>query len=319
VNGPTQLSSLAPIRPGVPDDAFITFASPEERCLGVPKLFSKYLSKQVCILTIVDEPNSSRNRNISEIKEAAASVGVAREFHVRHDDAVFGIAELAAVTASREGAITIDISTFPRVSLLLVLRAIELASERCVVRIVYSEPASYDESASNRGGPGFKATAVVPTFVAPFTPSEEVILVMFLGFERDRALGVWRSVEPNKTIAVLASPAYQGTFESRARAVNAPILAATETKNVYLVDARNPLQTYEFLEGLILNGGWPAQTNFYIAPLGTKPQTVGTYCFCRDYPDAACIIHAAPLEHHRQYIASGVGRSWILPFVQAKS
>lgn len=316
-NYPVKVEKVEPYEENRPDSTLIVFASPEVRCLGVAKLTDTYRVEQVCIVKITDEPNEAREENIRQLRALCGRVAPVVECDFRHCDPVFGLNELAAIVSSRgadDRIVAVDISTFPRNALLLTLRVLDRLPFRVSLRILYTEPAEYAPNLDQPLSYGLKRVTVVPSFVAPYTASQELVLVLFLGYERDRALGLWQSIEPHKTIAVLGRPAYHPEWEGVSEKLNAPLLAALDSASIRYVDARNPIDTAVLLRREIVEGSWPEGTNFYIAPMGTKPQVVGIYSFFRECGNRASVVYASPIERNHEYMSKGIGRTWELPF-----
>ena len=320
VTDPVRLEGLKQYDDRCPDSTLLLFASPEVRCLGVPRLLEHYRVDQICIGRIIDEPNDTRAENIRKMERLCDGVAPIVPCSFKHSDRLFGLDELARIASRGTGkqrVVAIDISTVPRNSLLLALRTLDRLPTTIVPRILYTEPGDYRRELDQPLSYGLRGVTVVPTFVAPYVASQELVLIIFLGYERDRTLGIWQGIEPHRTIAVVARPAYHPEWEGLTEKLNAPLLAAIDRRNIRYVDPRSPPATAAFLEKEIAAGSWPAETNFYIAPMGTKPQTVGLYSFLRKHPDAATVVYGSPIESNNEYISTGVGQTWELPYHEA--
>jgi hypothetical protein len=315
---PTRIEYLEPID-GITDDLLIIFASPEERCLGIARKIERYNSKHVALIAIADEPNEKRNVHLNKLTELCRRSSI-HVFNYKHTDSVYGVSDLAAfVNNLYDGLplkISIDISTFPRNSLMLTLAAIERLKLTQEIRLLYSEPQSYQHYRRVHSAFGLKTISVIPSFVAPQRPVNDVALILFLGHERDRAMGMWQSIEPNKTIAVIPYPSYHPEWEGLSERLNGPLISGLPVISVQRVDPRNPIKTYELLCKVCTEFG--DGYNINIAPLGTKPQSVGVYAFMREFPDAATAMYTSPIEFEHAYISSGVGDAWVLPFPTRK-
>lgn len=299
---------------GGPDQAFVLFASPEMRCLGVAQRIHNYRAKKVVILRITDEENMKREKRVGELRTLLKDVGPIEIVDTRHDDPLVGLNHLAEVVARTDtsGRISVDVSTFPKNSLLLTLRTIETASGCGSVNTLYTEAANYKLRPPGTPLFGLRRIGVIPTFGAEFQPNEELLLIMLLGYERDRAVAVWQRVQPHRTVAAISRPSFRPEWDGVAEKVNAPLLAAIGEEAVHNVDPRNPWATCDFLEEVITDMGDSVSENYYVAPLGTKPQTVGVYLFCRKHPDCVSVIYGSPVAREHEYLAEGVGPSWLL-------
>ena len=112
---------------------------------------------------------------------------------------------------------------------------------------------------------GVRRVAVVPTFTASYRANQDLVLVMFLGYERDRTLGMWQSIEPNRTVAVIARPAYQPEWEGKVETLNTELLAGLDESSIHYVEPRSPIATYELLKSIIRPENADA-ANYYIRP-----------------------------------------------------
>ncbi len=299
-----------------PDVAFVVFASPEDRCLGAARRFASYRARTACILRITDEECPERERNLDELVSLCTWDEGPVVCPTTHADPLAGLNVLAqAVRAANRGGgrVTVDISTFPKISLLLTLKALQRLGSDLHFRLLYTEPGKYKDDLREPLSYGLRRVTVVPTFAAPYVASQELTLVMFLGYERDRALGLWQSVEPHRTLAVIGRPAYHPEWEGVSERLNAALLAGVGGESIFSVDPRNPLATYAFLKNVVHPRAERQRDNLCLAPLGTKPQCVGMYYFCSRFPRSATVIYASPLEPNHAYLSKGVGSTWILP------
>ncbi len=222
---PINVTSFTTANVGVPDRAFISFASPERRCLGAIFRASNYRAGQVCVFRIEDESNTEREANLRDLLPIAETFGPVAIIGTQHSDPIIGLDRLVAAvgeTKGDSGIVTIDISTFPKISLLVTLRALEMVEGIAEIRVLYTEPEEYFASQHQGHYFGMRGTRVVPTFFAPYKPNEELVLVMLLGFEGDRAMGMWQRIQPHRTIAAVGRPAFRKGWEGLSARINAP-------------------------------------------------------------------------------------------------
>jgi len=313
-----EIQEIRTCREGTPDDLFICFASFEERCLGVVRRFYEYAANRAYVLRISDEPSEFRELHLRELKDALSKIAAMTVIETQHKDPIVGmrtISKLISDAALEPGqaAITLDISTFTKKQLLLILRLFDQMGLFESLRILYTEPLEYMINLDQPLSSGLKEVTVVPTFTGRYDSQNELILVIFLGYEGDRALALLENVEPHKTIAVIPSPAYHPEWEGKTEEMNAALLVALDSKNICYVDSRDPFATASLLDNLINPRNETQRCNWYIAPLGTKLQTLGVYYFISKHPDVASIIYAKPLEHNEPYFSEGIGRTWLVP------
>ncbi len=73
-----------------------------------------------------------------------------------------------------------------------------------------------------------------------------------------------------------------------------------------------PEDTVRLLERVIGSERFPAdQFNYVVAPVGTKPQTVGLYQFWRQHPTFGTIEYASPIRHKEEQTFPA-GRTWLI-------
>ncbi len=124
-------------------------------------------------------------------------------------------------------------------------------------------------------------------------------------------MGIWQSIEPNRTIAVLPHPSYHPEWEGLAEELNAPLISGLPTSSVRLL-------TLE-IRSRLTNCSATFAMNLEVHLTLTlhrwhKAQSVGIYAFMRDFSDAATAMYTTPIEHDHAYISTGVGDAWWLPF-----
>ena len=314
---PSKMMEIGTSCEGQRDNAFVIFASPEKRCLGTVTRLSGYAADRSIVLHIVDEENREREANRKKIKRILSGGSTCVDQPMQHSDPLSGISDLAGKIAEVHtpgGWVTIDISTFPRNSLLLTLRAIDALDPRPKVRLLYTEPATYEGPISKPISSGLCQIGVIPTFSAPYIADQELVLIVFLGFERDRVLGLWQSIEPHKTIAAIGYPPYKAAWKGVSEHLNAALLAGVPEGSVYQVDPLNPLGSFAFIRRIIEESRVRDRNNYYLAPLGTKPQAVGVYLYTRAFPRHATVVYASPLARDDEYITVGFGPTWRLPY-----
>jgi len=96
----------------------------------------------------------------------------------------------------KDASIVLDISVFTRRHLLMMLRWLDDEGYWDRLTIVYSEPEDYDVSQFIPLSFGLTSLQQIPGFSACPDLSRPVHLVLFLGYEGDRALAVYEHVEP---------------------------------------------------------------------------------------------------------------------------
>ena len=308
VDSPIETSA-----PDAPDRLLVCCISREERCLGTLGRLAKDYSADKALVFSKEDEGSGQADHMQEALDVLRPISEVESLSRTSTDP----AETARLSrpylqesTSEQGAILLDITSFQKSEILLLLRLFNETDVTDRVRITYSEPEDYDiQSIRPRG---LSNVSIVPTFKAPYKSQQGVTLVLFLGYEGDRALATWENIEPNSTVAVIARPAYHEEWEGQAERENAALLSALSGQNIKCADSREPQSTFDLLEQMILESGQPEQ-NWYVAPLGTKLQTLGIYRFATEYSDTVSIVDSQTYDTaEEEYRPVGIGKTWLV-------
>ena len=177
--------------------------------------------------------------------------------------------------------------------------------------VVYSEPGDYLVSKYIPLSFGLASLQQTPGSCACPDLSRPVHLIMFLGYEGDRALAVYENVQPMKTTLAVPHPPFQPDWAGRTERFNRDLLALVGEQAVLKVDALDPDATSEALIG-VLGGAGRDEYARIICPLGTKPQTLGAYNYIRTCDDPPAVVYAGPMRHNHSFFSQGIGKTWIL-------
>jgi hypothetical protein len=205
--------------------------------------------------------------------------------------------------------ITIDISSFPRQELLVLLRVLDNIQHRPSLRLLYTEPIVY--ATELQGGwltRGVRSVSSVPGFGGTQRPSKKKLLLMFLGHEDERAAITWKRHQPNLTILIAPDPSYREGLSGIIEKTH-PLLYMRYKSTQSLLSV--PARGINEVETLILDL-WSKynDTHFLVtAPLGTKLQTIGIYKAVRAQPDIQ-ITYAIPAVYNFEGYSSGIGPIW---------
>ena len=177
-------------------------------------------------------------------------------------------------------------------------------------KIVYSEPQQYLADINTPLSFGIKKVGIIPTFKGRYNPQEELKLILFLGYEGDRALALLENIEPHKTIFVIPKPAFYPEWEGVTEELNRAILSLAERSSIFYSHSQDPNSTYDLLKKIIDPLDSDNIDNWYIAPLGTKLQAIGVYYFVSEYPEIASVIYGTPIKHNEKSFSEGIGKTF---------
>ena len=163
---------------------------------------------------------------------------------------------------------------------------------------VYTEPEIYDKSIVNDSyqlTEEFLGLRALPGFARLTEEASKGILTAFLGFEGNRFLSIYDSVQPatGRAIPIVGFPAFAPGWKAVALAANKKELEETQAiDEICFCDASSPFAAYKVLE--------ETHKRFYnrqliIAPLGTRPNALGSVLYILKHPGCA-LIYDHPKE-----------------------
>ena len=296
---------------------FITCASFEDRCLGVPQLFSQDYAIDKAFIFVYEDPSKKREENLEKLAHFVATKGDGfSRIQTAEGDPIPAISVLHKELKEyqireKQFAIDLDITTFTKRHLLLLLKAIDDLELWDHLRILYTEPQNYVADLYLPMSMGLRSLSPISGFISTSSPTLPELLVIFLGYEGDRALAVYENIDPEDTVLVIARPAYHDEWNGRTEAMNRSIIQMIGKGKIEYAHAIDPSKVTETLRRIQEKYN-PAKWRWVIVPLGTKPQTLGIYYFWRENPNMFSLIYAQPLKHNEAFFSTGIGKSWIL-------
>lgn len=315
---PTECTTVETIHKGVPDDILVCSGSPEERCKGiVRKLSPNYKANRILLLRYGDHDSAKRELNIIEMKNRLSTVGDLEEVIIDEEKPIPILAEIAqeiekSITKGNP-SISIDFTTIIKWHLLLFLKALDVKGFTEGTRFLYTEPEDYITNLFQPLSFGISKIFPVPTYSGDFDFYKDLLLVLMLGYEGERALAIFEEMDPDECLLLIAKPTYHGKeWEGRTEFLNKEIINVVGQSKIKYVDARDPLKVHQQLFKL-LSSRENRKYNQAIAPLGTKPQTLGLYTYLSTNPTNTIVVYGSP-SRHNEFYSQGIGRSWILPF-----
>jgi hypothetical protein len=233
------------------------------------------VSRQVSVRKVIafEEADSlfARQRNEVVFRDAG--------FHVIQSSGgkpgtIFNAVEelLSSATAQRPGII-IDISSMTRVWHGGVVRALMRSARSAgvtyfvYIRAKFSPPAK-DSSHT-------EVVAPVEGFASLAPPNLPIALVVGLGYEPERALGLHQLLDPEKTVVMVPRLGKQDRFFTAVKRSNADILGRLPKGNVFEYPVDQPAATFRMLESISI--GLAHNYRVVLASLG--PKLFGIDCF----------------------------------------
>ena len=301
----------------LPDGAvLVTCSSHEDRCRGFVARAEGWAPGEV-VLFHYDDENPIREENHRRMESGFRKTGcLLTVLQFTETDAVASLRDnlqklREAVDRCGGKAVVIDISVFTKRHLLMMLRWLDDGGLWDRLYVVYSEPDDYLVSEFIPLSFGLKSLQPIPGFSACPDLSRPVHLVMFLGYEGDRALAVYEQIQPLKTTLAVPHPPYKPNWTGRTERFNRDLLALVGAQAVRKVNALDPDGASAMLAEVL---GRHERDDFarIVCPLGTKPQTLGIYDYVRKTDDPPAIVYAGPLRHNHTFYSKGFGETWVL-------
>ncbi|MHA1325417.1 MAG: hypothetical protein ACTSRL_21710 [Candidatus Helarchaeota archaeon] len=296
------------------DDIFIVCASFEERTGAVvEKLAEKYRVARSFIFKYDEKDRTNlRDQNFEKLKDGLLQYSEnVYPIICDHHDPLDGISKFQELCKNRNiplknKNITIDITTFTKQYLLVLFKFIEKQKPK-TIRLFYTEPEDYAVKWNKPLSYGLIDIVSVPTYGGHFYVEKENLLVLLLGYEGDRAYGIWERFTPHKTIILIGRPSFRNAWEGRVEKFNKKIISKFPEDFINYIPTLDPFEVSKNLDNLIKHH--MQKFNIYISPLGPKPQVVGCYLCIRKHPYVQ-IVYAIPKSHEEEYFSKQVGKIW---------
>lgn len=206
-------------------------------------------------------------------------------------------------------SVSIDITTFPRQELFVLLRVIDSIATISKIRLFYTEPNKYDSE--DRNGwltSGVKSVRTIPGFGGIQQPQKKKLLVMFLGHEEERAAITWKRHQPNMTIPIIPCPNYKDDFDGIVENRHHAMLSRMgNSKYQVKIPARGIEESRDIV--LAIWEKYYGDYFFIVAPLGTKLQSLGVYMAAKIKRDIQ-ITYAMPSLYNYNSFSQGVDKIW---------
>ncbi len=310
-----QILNLTSIKNNKPDNFFICVGSPEDRCKGsIIKLDKNYKADKFILFRYSDSFNKKREENIDFIKNYTQDFNNYIELLIDEEKPIPVIQEIIEIfnVERRKNdnlRISLDFSTMIKWHFLILLKALTLNDLIKYVRFIYTEPEEYITELFQPLSFGIKNIFPIPTYYGNYDFSKETTLVIFLGYEGDRAISIFEKVDPSDCLLLIGKPAYHTEWEGRTEEMNRNLINLVGKEKIKYIDSRDPILISNQLENLLNNPTF-SNSNKIIAPLGTKPQILGLFFYLHTNKYLNNVIYSSPLRHNHLFYSTGIGPTW---------
>ena len=313
---PAEVERLEKMNEYGTDDLFICCASFEERCLSGPLKLSPNYRTNFSVIFTLDETLykkqvESNLHSLKGILSGKSSKGVFT-ISCQRDSPVDAIAQLSNIWDKckprdpEEPFVTIDVSGFTKIYMLQLLNYLIIETRLGLPRMLHTTQAYLPTKLTK----GVSQITTVPNFFGDSSLGKETVLVLFLGFEPDRTVAVWKHLNPGRTIALITSPPRHDNLKYVKYAEkNNSFLLSQESVERREVPPDNPYGVRKVLEEIYAE--FKTSCNMVIGPFGTKPQVVGIFLFCLEHPKVQ-VVYSLPVKYTRSYLWRKPGATLML-------
>jgi len=315
------MDAVVPLRREEPDDLFLVAASFEDRCRrAAEKLSSKFTARAIVFQyedTLESVAGLANGRHLKSLL-TASSIESPDVLPCRFGDP-FSATRVLDIwlqdhrCSSREPCITIDVTCFTKLHILLLLRLLEERLPQARIRILYTEPQAYATAFGRKLTYGISDTFYIP-LNSGHNWGRAAALFVFLGHEPLRAERVIEEIEAEETILIQGEPGYSPEMARMSERMNRYLLNRAWYNGEFKLAS---CSTYEFTEVATLLSGLVNELDargigtFYVAPLGTKLQALGIDYVRRALPEKRLIVaYPAPARYEKKYYSQGMGPTY---------
>jgi hypothetical protein len=305
---------LTPIADGESDDLFLACASYEPRTLATLESFSENYRADKGVLYVnqemLDDFSTDRTRkNLDRMKEILGKY--CDELQVAMGSWLDPSIQLNALKGALETDrfenerpnVTIDISTFNREALLIVLNIIYNTIKKPNTRALYVTPESHGEWLSR----GHTTIRNILGLTGLHESSKPTVLILLSGFEADRSLSIIEEFEPAKVLLGFGDPPTDEQFLSRNKREQ-EIIMKTHEPSKFEFPANDIKGSFEVIDRLI--DEHLLDYNVVVAPMSTKLSTIGAWKAARKHIEVQ-VTYAIPGEYNFESYSEGASGIFI--------
>jgi hypothetical protein len=316
-----EFNNLSPFSSSNKSEVFIGCASYEERCTGALLSASKdYNPESIIIFYSTEYLNKGKTKDFLEL---LMQFGITLtnekpeliDFSVLSQRECLNRLNTSIMEKLHKGfqdiKITIDITTFPRQLLFLLLREVRQIVQANNLRLLYSEPKQYSTEIRQDGWLTKGVRSVTPMFGfgGVQDPMLKKMLVILAGHEGERAYITWRRHQPDKTILIPQGKPYHEGLNNISEEENLLLRSILGGVSLYSqsVPAHEVDEAYLQLERIYAR--YAHEYYFIITSLGTKLQSLGFFLFAESRPDVQ-VTYAVPIYYNYTDYSVGIARRW---------
>jgi hypothetical protein len=215
---------------------------------------------------------------------------------------------------SNDDKICIDITGIDAPYLFHLLKVIKAKKMISKIDLIYTAPETYKKNTAGYVfSKGIREVKQLPAYTGRTKANGMKILLIMMGFEGYRSNEVLSSIDPERTIALNGFPSYSLEFKDTSILENKDLLNSPSCKNnVSLASAHDPFETLQILSNLPQSY---KKHNMIIAPIGTKPMSLGACLYCLN-DESARVVFPYPNSYITKNLpAEKIGKTWIYQLI----
>lgn len=278
-------------------DLFICSASFESRCVSIPEIVKAHRPKHSVVAfttELVALVRNHRDSMLGLLGEHTQLMPLSMSKPIVSADSISKI--LGPLLQNDPLRIAVDITTFTRESLLIILRFIhDNAANGTCLEFLYSHAKEYsigDECKEKWLSKGIQEVRSVLGFPGDLLPSRRNHLIVLVGFEDERALSLIRECEPSLISLGIADEIEPGTTPHQLTNIHnlVRLTACLDSVQHFTFKGYDAAATSKIIRDQMTTG---LGMNTIIAPMNTKVSTVGAAMLAIE-DDSIQICYAEP-------------------------
>lgn len=192
----------------------------------------------------------------------------------------------------------LDISNLNRQNLLVLLWLLRKKYRVKSLDIFYTVPEKYNYEISK----GAKGYANIPFFGGSFSKGKAKLLILLVGYETDRPLYLFNTLEPSRVILAEGDEPMDVSFLAQNMEIVRTLGSKIRNVDVEKVSAKDPHKAAQQLSSIFIKN--KDDYNIVASSLNTKVQAVGLYLACETNPEVQ-IVYSFP-DIFGEWLSTGI-------------
>ena len=289
-------------------DLFICSASFEDRCLAVASSIDLCMIETalVCRYSGYAELSEDNNTKLLEtLAEKAKGISFDKDAPLSIYDTLYD-----AISECQPKSVIIDISTFTRETILIILMLFKQEAFKDIeVTLCYVPSDRYSDCNGENNtndiwlSKGVNAIRTILGYAGSYTSLKKTLLIVLVGFEKERAEFLINSFEADKLYLGCVPPKESHNEElSRIKKANFDRLVSIVGEcDVFEFSCRDLQQTHDTLKTIIDNN--IGNYNIIISPMNNKLSTLAVANIAFEYPDVQ-VCYASTNQYNTEAYSS---------------